>query len=181
MKYTVPVSGEYNTRISQSNAVSGASGVVGIGIVGIMVVGAAPSAVDKDERYINCMLTKEGAKQYIVKRPGVAALNTPASGNIGSAILVWTGSASGTAVISAFGATNSTIYNGTTSLGAVTGKSRSITQNVPYVAAAMDALVAATIGTFVFVSGTFRSAARNSSSISGVTCAAGKAAPAFGA
>lgn len=128
MKYTVPVSGQYNTRISQSNAVSGASGVVGIGIVGLMVVGAAPSAVDKDERYINCMLTKEGAKQYIVKRPGVAALNTPASGNVGSAILVWTGSPSGTAVISAFGATNSTVYNGTTSLGAITGKARSITE-----------------------------------------------------
>ena len=128
MKFTVPMTGSYNTRISQSNAVSGASGVVGIGIVGLMIVGAAPSAVDKDERYINCFLTKEGTKQYLVKRPGVAALNTPSSGNVGSAILVWTGGAGGTAVISAFGATNSTIYNGTTSLGAITGKARSITE-----------------------------------------------------
>lgn len=122
------MTGMYNTRISQSNAVSGASGVVGIGIVGVMVVGAAPSAVDKDERYINCMLTKEGSKQYLVKRPGVASLNTPSTGNVGSAILVWTGSSGGTDVISAFGATNSTVYNGTTSLGAITGKARSITE-----------------------------------------------------
>ena len=128
MKFQVPMTGQYNTRIAQSNAVSGASGVVGIGVVGLMVVGAAPSAVDKDERWINCMLTKEGSKQYLVKRPGVAALNTPSTGNVGSAILVWTGSASGTAVIAAFGATNSTVYNGTTSLGAITGKARSITE-----------------------------------------------------
>lgn len=117
-----------DTRIGASNTVSGASGVVGIGIVGLMVVGAAPSAVDKDERWINCMMTKQGAKQYYVKRPGVSALNTPATGNVGSAIIVWTGSASGTAVISAFGATNSTIYSGTVSLGAITGKARSIAE-----------------------------------------------------
>ena len=128
MKFQIPLTGQYDTRIGASNAVSGASGVVGIGIVGLMIVGAAPSAVDKDERWINCFMTKEGAKQYYVKRPGVAALNTPASGNVGSAILVWTGSGGGTAVISAFGATNSTIYNSTTSLGAITGKARSITE-----------------------------------------------------
>ena len=128
MKFTVPVSGVYNTRVSQSNAASGASGVVGIGIVGVMIVGAAPSAVDKDERFINCFYTKEGSRQYIVKRPGVAALNTPASGNVGSAILVWTGGVGGTAVIAAFGATNSTVYSGTSSLGAITGKARSITE-----------------------------------------------------
>lgn len=128
MKYSVPMTGKINTRISQSNALSGASGVVGIGIVGIMIVGAAASSVDKDERWINCFLTKEGDDNYLVKRPGRATLNTPSTGNVGSAIMVWTGSPSGTAVITAFGATNSTIYNGGTSLGAITGKARSIVE-----------------------------------------------------
>lgn len=127
-KFTVPLTGEYDTRISKTNAVSGASGIVGVGIVGLMVVGSVPTAVDKDERWINAMLTKMGGRNYAIKRPGMAASTTPAAGNIGTAILVWTGSASGTAVISAFGATNSTIYNGTTSLGAITGKARSIAE-----------------------------------------------------
>ena len=128
MKFTVPLTGEPDTRISATNAVSGASGVVGIGIVGLMVVGATASAVDKDERWINCFLAKEGSKIYEMKRPGLAALNTPAAGSIGTAILVWTGGVGGTAVITAFGPTNSTVYSGTSSLGAITGKSRSIAE-----------------------------------------------------
>ena len=128
MKYEVPLTGQYDTRISATNAVSGASGVVGVGIVGVAIVGGTTATVDKDERWINCFLTKMGGKQYAIKRPGLAALNTPASGNVGSAILVWTGSGGGTSVITAFGATNSTIYNGTTSLGAITGKARSIAE-----------------------------------------------------
>lgn len=126
--YAVPLTGAYNTRIAQTNALSSSSGVVGIGVVGVMVVGASIQASDKDERYINCFLTKAGGREYLIKRPGAGVLNTPASGNVGSAILVWTGSGGGTSVITAFGPTNSTVYNGTTSLGAITGKASQISE-----------------------------------------------------
>jgi hypothetical protein len=124
--FTVKFSGAYNSRIAKSNAASGASGVWGVGIWGTFIWGASAQASDKDERYINCFLTKMGSKEYIIKRPGMAALNTPSSGNVGSAILVWTGS--GSSVITAFGAANSTIYSGTSSLGAITGKATAITE-----------------------------------------------------
>lgn len=99
-----------------------------------MVVGASIQSTDKDQRFINCFT--ETVKNpytgevslYCMKRPGFAALNTPASGSIGTAILVWTGQGAGTSVISAFGGTNSTIYNSTTSLGAITGKATRITE-----------------------------------------------------
>ncbi len=126
--FAVPFTGQYNSRISKSNTASGTSGVVGIGIVGLMIVGGNNTASDKDERYINCFLTTQGKRQYIIKRPGIAVNNVPAAGEVGSAILIWTGNGSGTSVISAFGATNSTIYNGTTSLGAITGKATAITE-----------------------------------------------------
>lgn len=126
--FNVPFSGLYNTRIAVSNALSSSSGVIGAGVVGIFIIGANVQASDKDERYVNCFLTKMGAKEYIVKRPGFGALNTPSAGNVGSAILVWTGNGAGTAVITAFGATNSTIYSGTGSLGAITGKANGITE-----------------------------------------------------
>ena len=130
----IPLTGIYNTRISLSNNAASASGIVGIGIVGIMIVGANNSATDKDERYINCMYLTRGmmadksAAYYIIKRPGYATLNTPAAGNIGTAIMVWTGQGTGQKVISAFGPTNSTIYDGTASLGAITGKCNGITE-----------------------------------------------------
>jgi len=101
-----------------------------------MVVGATSASSTKDAKYVNCFgMTVPDAltgktKLYTVKRPGWATSVTPASGNIGTAIFVWTGSSSGTDVISAFGSTNSTIYNGTTSLGAITGKARSINETV---------------------------------------------------
>ena len=90
-QFTVPFTGEYNSRIAQTNQASGESGVIGIGIVGDFIIGASIQASDKDERYINCFLTKMGSRQYIIKRPGMAALNTPQSGSVGSAILVWSG------------------------------------------------------------------------------------------
>jgi hypothetical protein len=126
--FTVPLSGAMNTRISAANALSAESGVWGAGVWGDFIWGASAQSSDKDERFINCFLTKMGAKEYILKRPGAAALNTPSSGNIGSAILVWTGNGAGTAVITAFGATNSTIYSGTSSLGAITGKASQISE-----------------------------------------------------
>lgn len=127
---TVKVSftGKYNTRISQSNAPSSSSVIVGIGIVGLMIVGNVVSSSDKDEKYINCFLTKQGNKEYIIKRPGMAVLNTPAPGKIGTAILVWTGQGNGQNVITAFGSANSVIYNGMVSLGTITGKATGITE-----------------------------------------------------
>ena len=128
MKFTVPLTGRQNTRISPSGTPGPSSGVVGIGVVGVMIVGLGGIASDKDERWINCFLTDNGGRKVAMKRPGRAALNTPASGSIGSAIMIWTGAGAGTAVITAFGATNSTIYSGTSSLGAITGKARSIVE-----------------------------------------------------
>lgn len=132
----VPLSGSYNTRISDVSALSSSSGVVGVGIVGSMIVGMAYRGSDKDQRYINCLPVTVNEpitntkKIYVVKRPGFAVNNTPASGNIGTAIHVWVAAGSGSDVISAFGSTNSTIYNGTTSLGAITGKCNGITETV---------------------------------------------------
>lgn len=82
----------------------------------------------KDERYINCFFSDVGGRKYITKRPGWQAHTTPAAGSIGTALLVWAGQGTGGKVLSAFGGTNSTIYDGTTSLGAITGKATSIVE-----------------------------------------------------
>ena len=127
----IPFHGQYNTRISLNNSIAGGtSSVVGIGIVGLMVVGAASVSTTKDERFVNCFLTTMGGVKYIIKRPGMGVNSTPAAGSIGTAVMVWTGLSPGTNVISAFGGTNSTIYSGTTSLGAITGKATGITETV---------------------------------------------------
>ena len=134
MRYTVPLAGPYTSRISAVNASDSASGYVGVGIVGLMVVGASTSATDKDSRYINCFAQTvsdpiTGTKRlYAVKRPGFTTHNTPASGSQGYAIMVWTGNGDGTSVISGFGDSNSTIYNGTSSLGSITGRVTGITE-----------------------------------------------------
>jgi hypothetical protein len=132
--YSVPLAGSYNTRTSATNALSSASGIVGLGIVGVMIVGAMVQSTDKDQRFINCFsetVTNRFTGQtkiYCVKRPGFAALNTPRSGHIGTALLVWTGQGAGTKVMSAFGNTDSNIYDSTTSVGAITGKATAITE-----------------------------------------------------
>lgn len=133
-KYLVPIAGPYTSRISAVNAADSTSGFVGTGIVGLMVVGKTTQATDKDARYINCFPQTvndaiSGRKRIaIVKRPGFDTNNTPAAGNKGYAVMVWTGKGDGTDVISGFGATNSTIYNGTSSLGAITGRVTGITE-----------------------------------------------------
>jgi hypothetical protein len=99
-----------------------------------MIVGKSTQATDKDARYINCFTQTisdqvSGKKTVsVVKRPGFGTNNTPASGQKGYAIMVWTGNGAGTGVISGFGDTNSTIYNGTSSLGAITGRVTGITE-----------------------------------------------------
>ena len=124
----IPFTGLQNTRISQSNTTTSASGVCGVGVWGVFIWGGVPSSSNKYEQYVNCFLTDMGGEKYIIKRPGMATNTTPQAGSIGTAILVWTGLSPFTNVISAFGATNSTIYNGTTSLGTITGKATAITE-----------------------------------------------------
>lgn len=130
----IPLAGPYTSRVSAVNASDSTSGYVGVGIVGLMIVGKTTQATDKDGRYINCFMQTvsdpvSGSRRiYTVKRPGFGTLNTPASGNKGYAILVWTGQGNGDKVITAFGDTNSTIYDGTSSLGAITGRATGITE-----------------------------------------------------
>lgn len=136
---TLPVVSGLNTRVGGTNPLPASSGVVGIGVVGIMVVGQAVDPTAKDARYINCFKQTAqgvfGPRVSCVKRSGLAALETPQTGSIGTAILVWTGQGSGMKRITAFGATNSSIYDGTTQLvtnngttSIITGKATGITE-----------------------------------------------------
>jgi hypothetical protein len=131
--FRIPLVGPYNSRVG---APSTASGIVGIGVVGVMIVGGTARNTDKDARYVNCYGQKisdtfTGRERiYTVKRPGFGTHTTPASGEKGQAVLLWTGQGSGDKVISAFGATNSTVYDGTTSLGAITGRCTGLTETV---------------------------------------------------
>lgn len=129
-KFAIPWTGKYNSRIQKTNYVSGSSAIAGVAIAGVAIAGRSAQTTDKDERWINAMLTDMGGRLYAIKRPGRAALNTPSAGNIGSAIMIWTGYSGGTDILTAFGATNSTVYNSTTSLGAITGKARSIIETL---------------------------------------------------
>jgi hypothetical protein len=128
----IPLVGEFNTRLFTALDTDVDSGIVGIGVVGDMIVGNLTAFTGKDQRFINVIpdkLTTEitgTTKFYCYKRPGFATNTTPASGNIGTAIKIWTGL--GNEVISAFGDTNSTIYNGTSSLGTITGTATDIVE-----------------------------------------------------
>ena len=137
----LPLVSPYNTRILDStNIATNTSSIVGIGVVGTMIVGQSSSAL-KDKKFINCFAEKVtnnitgGIQYYVSKRPGFASYSTPANGNIGTTVKVW--SVNGDKVISAFGATNSTIYDHTTSLGAITGKANFIEETLigttPYI------------------------------------------------
>ncbi len=132
--FRIPLAGSYNTRITQTNSLSSASGIVGLGIVGIMIVGKNIQSTDKDQRFLNCFTETvknpftQGLTLYCVKRPGFSVAATPAAGSIGTAVMVWTGQGAGNKVITAFGGTNSTIYDSAVSLGAMTGMATKITE-----------------------------------------------------
>lgn len=135
--FRIPIAGSYNTRVTETNTLSSASGIWGLGIWGVFIWGDPVQSTDKDQRYINCF-TKTVTNSYTgnrtlycVKRPGFATLNTPQSGSIGTAVMVWTGQGAGTKVMSAFGGTNSTIYDGTTGKGTITGKATQIAETSP--------------------------------------------------
>ncbi len=132
----LPLAGVYNTRTVDNTSVdSTAGGIVGVGIVGIMVVGALTVNV-KDQRYINCFPEKikneltGNETFYLTKRPGWEVLNTPATGQVGTAVRVWASQGTGTKVISAFGSTNSTIYDDAVSKGVITGKAYFIEETI---------------------------------------------------
>lgn len=132
----VPMVGAYNTRMSAAGSAPSSTAYAGIGVAGLMVAGRTVTATSKDARFVNCFSQtvtdqQAGTKRlYCVKRPGFGTQSTPASGSKGYAILVWTGKGAGTDVISGFGETNSTIYNGSSSLGTITGRVTGITETV---------------------------------------------------
>jgi hypothetical protein len=123
----LPLVGVANNR--QYTQLTTASGVVGIGVVGSMIVGNIIAA-GGDQRFINVIFDSiknpvTGNKTtYVSKRPGFASHITPASGQFGSALRAWARNSD--KLISAFGSLNSTIYDGTTSLGAITGVAKFI-------------------------------------------------------
>jgi hypothetical protein len=132
----VPLVNNTFVRIFDSVVTDSSSGIVGIGIVGIMIVGKLTASSTKDQHYINCWPEKVdnpflGTSRYFIsKRPGFLTNHIPAVGNIGTAIHIWAGKSPGTDIISAFGSANSTVYNGTTSLGTVSGQIVSITDTL---------------------------------------------------
>ena len=132
-QFRIPMASAYNTRFSSSNILPIVSGIVGQGIVGLMIVGKVGSST-KDGQLVNCLVTTvsdsvQGVKrQYLVKRPGFSTSITPAPGSIGNTLLIWTGKGTGVEVVSAFGATNSTLYLNTTSLGDITGLATGIVE-----------------------------------------------------
>ena len=128
----VPIIGAPFARIiATASGSTAASGIIAIGVVGNMIVGQTVSST-KDQRYVNCFPEKiknpfTGEERYfITKRPGWATNTTPATGSQGSAIHIWVGQGGGTSIISAFGLTNGTVYNGTASIGTLTGVVTSI-------------------------------------------------------
>jgi hypothetical protein len=128
-KVRIPLVGVENTR--QFTSVTTATGIVGIGVVGSMIVGNL-TTTGGDQRFINVIFdvvknTITGnSTVYVYKRPGFATHITPAAGQPGTALRAWASQGSGDKLISAFGGTNSTIYDGTTSLGAITGQAKFI-------------------------------------------------------
>lgn len=132
----IPLVGSFNTRsFWSSGGLTTASGYVGVGIVGIMIVGNSITS-SSDQRFINAIPDTvenrftDTKKYYVYKRPGLETHTTPASGNYGTAIHLWIAQGTGDKVISAFGATNSTIYDGTSSLGTTTGQVFDISETI---------------------------------------------------
>ena len=132
-QFRIPMASAYNTRFSSSNVLGSVSGIIGQGIIGSMIIGKVGTS-SKDGQLINCFVTTVSdtinnvKRTYLVKRPGFSAASTPAAGSIGNELVIWTGKGTGAEIVSAFGATNSTIYLGTTSLGTITGLATGIVE-----------------------------------------------------
>lgn len=137
--FRVPLTGNYNSRVIGANLLAASAAIAGIAVAGVAIAGRSITSNSKDARYVNCFpqtFEDNGEKiVYCVKRPGFAANTTPQAGSIGTAILVWTGQGTGDSLITAFGGTNSSIYNGITQLvtdnadtTVITGKATGITE-----------------------------------------------------
>lgn len=111
-----PIDASFNQRIGILSGVAGASGIAGIGIAGVMIAGNGSQVSNKDGRATNVYLQTVGGRKYLVKRPGSSSTLTPQAGSIGNAITVCSGGALANKIVSAFGATNSSIYDSTTQL-----------------------------------------------------------------
>src|SRR5574341_1030790 len=101
------------------------SGIVGVGIVGSMVVGAAPW-IFEDCNYINCYTYELGDENnptfYLEKRPGWASHDVVTSvTEVGNDLYFWQGYPTGQVLVSAFG-NPATIYVDGTSVGTISGK-----------------------------------------------------------
>ena len=102
----------------------------------------------EDQRFKNCIFNvvqnpvTGKARVYVEKRPGWVQDSIPASGSPSTGLIV---PQSFTATISAFGDTNSTIYYGTTSVGAITG--RAVTFNETIVSSVKYILIKSSDGT----------------------------------
>ena len=97
----IPLAGTSFSRIvDKLSGSSSASGIVGIGIVGTMVVGQTISTT-KDQHYINCFTQRirnpftQKETFYVIKRPGWATNSTPDAGVAASAIHIWAGYSGG--------------------------------------------------------------------------------------
>lgn len=92
-QFRYPLAANYNSRINEN------------------------ASTRKDGRMVNCFpFTVSNPvtgkrRVYCVKRPGWSVQTTLASGSKGTAIMSWTGQGNGNKVITAFGSTNSTIYD----------------------------------------------------------------------
>lgn len=146
--FRLPPGSTYNARTGASTN-DPSSGVAGFGIAGVMIAGKPATVSYKDGGMINCLIqtvTALGKKLlYCVKRPGWEQHTIPAAGKIGHALLIWTGNGNGDKVVSAFGTTSTaaaTIYDGTTSLGAISAGCTSLTETI----------VGATVSTIVMSS-----------------------------
>ena len=115
-----------NTRVSGTNPLPASSGVVGVGIVGIMVVGQSVDPTTKDARYVNVFKRTVDKQIYAVKRSGVSSHVTTTANTVGVGILIWSGQGSGTKFITAFGATSSFIYDS----GALLPTNGTVTTNI---------------------------------------------------
>lgn len=121
----VPLVGVFNIR--EFDVIDDqSSGVVGLGIVGKMIVGAQ-GTLTRDQQFTNCIPTKldnpftKTPTFYLIKRPGFVEHSEPKSSSTGKYITYW-GNRSTTAVVSAFADTNSEIFVDTTSIGSITGE-----------------------------------------------------------
>ena len=104
------------------------------------VAGSYTLSLNKDQRYTNCIfnVTKNPitgkAEFHLEKRPGWAGYATVSAGNSSTGSI---NSSVTNTVISAFGSTDSTIYDDVTSVGAITGKalyfSETILSSIGYV------------------------------------------------